>query len=322
MSGANVNQDALEKLANSCDDMQIQCYERSSQFFRDLQDRYSEIVQRSREISMCLSEARSELENIGFRLPLEKESLAIARRFGVHDEVKCLIDLIKSLMFDKKKCERKIQLLSQALQVYQTQGRRLRARLDDAHFRIRSLLARYGENNSILHRRLNLASRDLEEYFLPALSVENFDFQRECIPISPSHFEDQYKKILEKENFCIDEGVKEKYGIEYSQYNLPIFPSIFDFAIAEENLKKDPRFHYAEGIKRLQRILAENQDLHSRFSFDQIEQINDGMTPRGYVWYHDPNPPLGRLRLVSEEMLLAVKTPKGYDLWQKVLKKN
>lgn len=327
MSRANVNQDALGKLANSCDDIQIRCYEKSTSLLKEIGDKCNEIIARGREISYKLGEARDKLgfaksSEVAAEIALGAAQLLLPpwRAPAVAAATLALTIAINH----RKKCEKRVSLLEEALSVYQAQGRRLKTRLDDTHFQLKSLLVKYAENNSVLHRRLNLASRDLEEYFLPIPSIGtmDFDFQRENVSIPLSHFEDQYKKMLEKEKFCIDESAKEKYGIEYSQYNLPVFPSLFDFAIAEENLRKDPNFHYAEGIKKLQKMLAEDQELHSCFSFDQIEQINDGMTPRGYVWYHDPNPPLGRLQLVNEEILLAIKTPKGYDLWQKILKKS
>lgn len=327
MSGANVNHEALEKLAKACDEVRGECYEQSSALLRDIAKECNEISERAGEISCKLSSARSDLREAERNVVLARTAVMVESCLPPYPGKSTIMwGLRATLMYCEKQkadCEKKVKLLDEAFNIYRAQGRRLKSKLDDAHFRLKSLLTKYSDFNLVLNKRLNLASADLEEYFLSAPSIEmmNFDFQRDEPIQDQEKLNDQYKKILEKESFYIDEKVKEKYGIDYSQYNLPIFPSIFELNLSETNLKKDESFHYVEGIKQLQKALGEDQDLHSRFSFDQIEQINKGLTPRGYAWYHDPNPPIGRLQLVNEEMLIAVKTPKGCDLWKKVWKK-
>lgn len=326
MSGANVNHEALEKLARACDEVRGECYEQSSALLQDIAKECNEISERAGEISHKLSSARSDLDFAKNCEIAAEFTLAGAQLLLPPYRIPAVAAATTALTLainHRKKCEKKVKLLDEAFNIYRAQGRRLKSKLDDTHFELKSLLTKYSDFNLVLNKRLNLASADLEEYFLSAPSIEmmSFDFQRDKPTQDQEKLNDQYKKILEKESFCIDEKVKEKYGIGYSQYNLPIFPSIFELNLSETNLKKDESFHYVEGIKQLQKALGEDQDLHSRFSFDQIEQINKGLTPRGYAWYHDPNPPIGRLQLVNEEMLIAVKTPKGCDLWKKVWKK-
>ena len=62
MSGANVNHEALEKLAKACDEVRGECYEQSSTLLRDIAKEYNEISERAGEISCKLSSARSDLD--------------------------------------------------------------------------------------------------------------------------------------------------------------------------------------------------------------------------------------------------------------------
>ncbi len=69
-------------------------------------------------------------------------------------------------------------------------------------------------------------------------------------------------------------------------------------------------------LKALQKALEERPSLQELFNEEEQLQINKGITPKGYLWHFDGNPPLGTMQLVREEILLKVPHTKGYPLWQ------
>ena len=77
----------------------------------------------------------------------------------------------------------------------------------------------------------------------------------------------------------------------------PKFESHFDTYLSPENYKSNA---YAnECNEKLKIEINNNPELRSKFTEDQLKDIEEGKTPRGYVWHH--NEELGKMQLVKRE---------------------
>ena len=77
----------------------------------------------------------------------------------------------------------------------------------------------------------------------------------------------------------------------------PRFESVFDTELAPDNLKT--KAYAKECNAALKEAIDSDPDLRSKFTPEQIQDIEDGRTPRGYVWHHNEEP--GKMQLVKRE---------------------
>ncbi|RVY55815.1 hypothetical protein ECC31_00285 [Helicobacter pylori] len=117
----------------------------------------------------------------------------------------------------------------------------------------------------------------------------------------------------EKEGFMVDEQNSYPEEVRFNEWRLAEFDSVFSAIVPLEDLDKTACAHHA--LKALEATLK-NRDLG--FDATELEQIEKGFIPKGYLWHFDANV-LGKLALVREELLLGVKHTKGYLLWKQFL---
>ena len=77
----------------------------------------------------------------------------------------------------------------------------------------------------------------------------------------------------------------------------PVFNSAFDTSLDEEDYKSN---RYADICnKKLKEAIEKDPELRSQFTEEQLEEIENGETPTGYVWHHNEEP--GKMQLVKRE---------------------
>ena len=79
----------------------------------------------------------------------------------------------------------------------------------------------------------------------------------------------------------------------------PKFDSKFDAQLPEDLEKASNAKQFSECNKQLKSAIESDNDLKSKFTEDQLADINDGFTPEGYVWHHNEEP--GKMQLVKIE---------------------
>ncbi len=77
----------------------------------------------------------------------------------------------------------------------------------------------------------------------------------------------------------------------------PKFESAFDTELAPDNLKT--KAYAKECNEALKEAIENDPELRSKFTDEQLQDIEEGRTPRGYVWHHNEEP--GKMQLVKRE---------------------
>lgn len=77
----------------------------------------------------------------------------------------------------------------------------------------------------------------------------------------------------------------------------PEFESIFDTKLDPDNLKT--KAYAKECNEALKEAVNSDPELRNKFTAEQLHDIEEGRTPRGYVWHHNEEP--GKMQLVKRE---------------------
>ena len=91
----------------------------------------------------------------------------------------------------------------------------------------------------------------------------------------------------------------------------PKFNSVFDTDLPPEKYKSKAYAVYCN--KNLKEAVANDPDLRSKFTEEQLKDIEDGRTPTGYVWHH--NEETGKMQLVKDTDHRANRHTGGSALW-------
>lgn len=75
----------------------------------------------------------------------------------------------------------------------------------------------------------------------------------------------------------------------------PVFQSAVDVTLPLD--KYQSRAYARECNTRLREVVQNNSELRNHFSREQLQQIENGQTPDGYVWHHNEKP--GQMQLVK-----------------------
>lgn len=107
---------------------------------------------------------------------------------------------------------------------------------------------------------------------------------------------------------CDLEGKISENGVPYERRTIeingvkiegvfPKFESTFDTELAPDNYKSKAYAKECNG--KLKEEIENNSELKSKFTPEQINDIEKGRTPSGYVWHHNEEP--GKMQLVKRE---------------------
>lgn len=91
------------------------------------------------------------------------------------------------------------------------------------------------------------------------------------------------------------------------------FESKFDAQLPKELYTETDKKQFAECNKQLKDNIKENPSLREKFDEEQLDQIENGETPDGYVWHH--NEEEGKMRLVDFETHQSTGHTGGKAVW-------
>lgn len=93
----------------------------------------------------------------------------------------------------------------------------------------------------------------------------------------------------------------------------PKFDATFTTQLPSELLKATDTKQFNFCRNSLKDAVAKNPELKSKFSQRQLEQINKGINPGGYVWHH--NESVGKMELVNTKPHDLTKHVGGRAIW-------
>ena len=111
-----------------------------------------------------------------------------------------------------------------------------------------------------------------------------------------------------KTDRCDMEGKYSENGVLYVRKRIvlngvtiegvfPKFDSVFETLLSPDNMKTSA--YAKECNAALKEAIEHDPELRSKFTPEQIKDIEEGRTPRGYVWHHNEEP--GKMQLVKRE---------------------
>lgn len=93
----------------------------------------------------------------------------------------------------------------------------------------------------------------------------------------------------------------------------PQFESKVDIQLPDDLQQTPDRTQFAECNKQLQEKVANDPELRSQFTEDQLADIEDGYTPEGYTWHH--NEEIGKMQLVDTDIHSQTRHTGGRNIW-------
>lgn len=190
-------------------------------------------------------------------------------------------------------------------------------------------VGQFGSSVNLLNIRLNHATDALDSYFSTTTIQGNIDFIKQ----KSQYFEyqkmlynngkanmwdveDAYReKLNAKKDGFITSKKADELGIKISQYNMPEFEAVFEMRIAMDHFDKERHVHDRIANKVLKEAVESNDDFKKEFTPRQLQQIKNNITPDGFTWHHDGNPPPGRMQLVDSYVHSSLRHTGGYSLW-------
>ncbi|BCZ20018.1 HNH endonuclease (plasmid) [Helicobacter sp. NHP19-012] len=331
----NVDTEQLRQVITQLRFFRDELQQRTRNFLRELQEYYEAICEEYRNTKKLLEEARVGLADARRYEGYCKAALAAAMllpppwRFPAVATATAALTIATN---KRKQWEEKVALLEQALEIYSEQIKRIESQLlEEAYQQSKGLLLDYDEEHNQLCRRSNEAASIIEQaYNIPPpqfQKLQELSAQLEALQeqLKPNAREQQiqeantkYQELLEGQKEDFNVNPQNDFDIHFSEFNLPIFPGVFSTTIDLEHLNEEKSMLHFRAIKALQKALEERASLQNLFDDEEKAQINKGITPKGYLWHFDGNPPLGTMQLVREEILLKVPHSKGYPLWQQM----
>ncbi|WP_104692743.1 HNH endonuclease [Helicobacter felis] len=323
----NVDTEQVRALLERFEDFQEHLYQETRAFLQELETFYGETKEELAQTKKALQEAKEGLARaraweVACEIAL---AIAIATEWGVWAATIALNIAVEK----REKWEQKVALLEEAIEIYTEELRRIQTILiEEFCQQSRTLHLAYGQEHHELCMRALKASTIIEqEYMIPPWIQKLYDklqgLESQLDPLIKQTqiqaIHDQYRAFLEerKEGFIVSED--ETFKTPFNDLNLPVFPALFSVSLDLKDLDNEKPMLCFYALKALQKALATNTTLQEILSDEDKEQINKGITPKGYLWHFDPNPPLGTMQLVREEVLLSVPHTKGYPLWKEIL---
>ena len=117
--------------------------------------------------------------------------------------------------------------------------------------------------------------------------------------------------VIHYKTDCQDkEGTTSECGVPYERKTIvykgikiegvfPVFESAFDTELDELDYQSSSTKQFSECNKKLKEAIENDPELKKQFTKEQLEDIENGRTPRGYTWHHTEEP--GKMQLVKTE---------------------
>ena len=108
----------------------------------------------------------------------------------------------------------------------------------------------------------------------------------------------------DKEGQTADCGVRyERKIFEYNGIKIegvfPVFDSVFDTELDKSDYQSSNGRQFSECNRKLKEAIGKDPELRKQFTEEQLADIENGNTPRGYTWHHSEEP--GKMQLVKTE---------------------
>ncbi len=129
------------------------------------------------------------------------------------------------------------------------------------------------------------------------------------------------KKYLEKVRAHKETYINNQYAgtvynnVKFSEYGFPMFGCDFETNIASLYFNESRGVHFRLANESLKANIQHDIKIRDSFSNRQLKQIELGVTPDGYTWHHDGNPPPGNLQLVKTVIHNGIGHTGGYKTW-------
>lgn len=150
-------------------------------------------------------------------------------------------------------------------------------------------------------------------------NTEKFDSDKR-VEIPEDRAPEKIKCINEKlvGKCCPETGVlfeKRLVEIKGKQYEVvvPHFDSKFDAQLPPDKLKERNYKQFKECNAQLKETIGNNEKLKEKFTDEQLEQIKNGETPKGYIWHHDAD--VGKMQLVDAKIHSKTPHTGGRKIW-------
>ncbi|GAA7624111.1 hypothetical protein HpMMM27_03540 [Helicobacter pylori] len=217
----------VKRIVKACRDFKGSLQEEKCvQFIKDLDGYAREILLERRKIELQLQEAIEELRRAkkkekGARLALRGLQAAStlssiwppARAAGAL-AVAAAEMVLKSMKEDTEKCERNVELLEQALEIYSTQAKASRELVEGAWGSVKKALNFYTNKHQEFIKRLNQASEaiDNEYNIAPPEILKECDFESPTVVYNPkkSVFDEGLKDLREDFSLSLYADLKDR----------------------------------------------------------------------------------------------------------------
>lgn len=93
----------------------------------------------------------------------------------------------------------------------------------------------------------------------------------------------------------------------------PKFDSLFDAKLDESQYEDSDAKQFKEANSQLKNAIENDPEVRGQFTDEQIEQIEAGDTPEGYVWHHSEE--AGTLQLVDSTVHAQTGHTGGRSIW-------
>ncbi|WP_104578278.1 HNH endonuclease [Helicobacter felis] len=328
----NVDTEQVRALLERFEDFQEHLHQETRAFLQELETFYEETKEELTQTKQALQEAKEGLARA--RAWENACEIALAAAYAIPSPwcwgpIAAATAALALAVEKREKWEQKVALLEEAVEIYTEGLRRIQTILiEEFCQQSRALHLAYGQEHHTLCMRALKASAIIEqEYMIPPWIQKLYDklqgLESQLDPLIKQTqiqaIHDQYRAFLEerKEGFIVSED--ETFKTPFNDLNLPVFPALFSTQLDLKTLDNEKPMLCFYALKALQKALATSTALQDMLSDEDKDQINKGITPKGYLWHFDPNPPLGTMQLVREEVLLSVPHTKGYPLWKEIL---
>lgn len=132
----------------------------------------------------------------------------------------------------------------------------------------------------------------------------------------PEHFKCQNEDLAGKEHPVTGVPFEKRIVVmdgKKLEVVVPKFDSEFDAKLPNDLIKETDKAQFAECNSQLKDAVAKDPELREKFTAEQLEQIENGDTPDGYVWHHDAE--VGKMQLVDAETHAKTGHTGGRSIW-------
>ncbi|CAM4489731.1 hypothetical protein FHS16_005149 [Paenibacillus endophyticus] len=168
-------------------------------------------------------------------------------------------------------------------------------------------------NFDLMREGINKVSSDVPNFAkdLKSDTISNFDEANEPLYIKTRN-ESLAGGNHPETNVCFQEKTIQTTDGTFSGV-FPEFPVEYEMKLDESLYLESDAKQFKAATQSLQEEVNNNPDSKAKFNDRQIEQINYGKVPEGYVWHHSEEP--GVMQLVDRSLHESTAHTGGRSIW-------